>query len=775
MNVKFTHNKFRIAAAALTCLIFLSLLPQMFFPAETSKTGEYSSTYTAAEAAASWEAVLNAQPDAAHEELLLMEQSFSALIRRPQTLEIRLRPVYPLENNELYALLYDPRGNILMQSVLPTDELSPYTGIQLEDVPHLKPGTEYRLVLSSRAPSEDFSPLALLDAAGADCIIHASTPFDEISLDFYVHGVQLHRTYFAYLLACALGSILLLLLEVTLKKRALRILSYLAVGGAVMLSSLEAVQLLQEAHIYTLPPLPFVLSCFIWGLVCCFFFAVSTRLSFAAAASSTIVIVLALANHYTYLLRHSILTPADLLGFTLLRVQYYRRGLSKKRLLAGALCLFVSFLGVQPLRSRDFFLRNGLEPAMWDPETTQACNGFLVNFTAMYSFSRPSEPQGYSTQKVKQIAQQYPSDLAGDASGPNIIFIMNESWADFTRTGQLDTSEPVTPFIDSLAESGEAVYGNTVVPVVGAGTSCSEFEALTGASYFFGLSSNPYGFYTYPGMASSAENMKQLGYQSRAQHLMPAANWNRSSGFPRLGFEDFISLEDVEDVEIFRGLPTDAASYKELVHMFDAGNGPQYLFCITAQNHGGYDTGLAVNSQLEILSPAGSYPCAQEYLRLLQKTDAAFAELVNYFRAQPEPTIILMFGDHLPAVEEEFLNATLPENDIFALYTTPFILWANYDLGLDKSASEVTMSSNYLFSYLLETADLPMTGLQKMLRTLYAEYPVISVAGVLDRDGNYINAAAAADLPLIRDYSYMQYNYLVKHAKTASEFYQFHQ
>uniref|UniRef100_UPI00402557D2 hypothetical protein n=1 Tax=Gemmiger formicilis TaxID=745368 RepID=UPI00402557D2 len=63
---------------------------------------------------------------------------------------------------------------------------------------------------------------------------------------------------------------------------------------------LEAVQLLQEAHIYTLPPLSFLRSCFIWGLMCCCFFAVSTRLSFAAAASSTIVIVLALANHYTY-------------------------------------------------------------------------------------------------------------------------------------------------------------------------------------------------------------------------------------------------------------------------------------------------------------------------------------------------------------------------------------------------------------------------------------------------------------------------------------------
>ena len=227
------------------------------------------------------------------------------------------------------------------------------------------------------------------------------------------------------------------------------------------------------------------------------------------AASSTIVIVLALANHYTYLLRHSILTPADLLAlgtainvldnyrlelsfsryylpfhplagivssFTLLRVQYYRRGLSKKRLLAGALCLFVSFLGVQPLRSRDFFLRNGLEPAMWDPETTQACNGIPCKFHRDVQLFPPVRAAGLQhTESEKQIAQQYPSDLAGDASGPNIIFIMNESWADFTRAGQLDTSEPVTPFIGSLAESGEAVYGNTVVPVVGAGTSCSEF------------------------------------------------------------------------------------------------------------------------------------------------------------------------------------------------------------------------------------------------------------------------------------------------------------
>ena len=313
MGIQFTHNKFRIAVAILICILFLCLLPQLFFPADPIQTGAYASTYTANEAA-SWDTVLSAHPDMTHEEMILISQRFSALIRHPQALNVRLTSLYPLSNGELYILLYDANGNLILQTALPVTELFSSTGAKLKPPTRLKPGTEYRLVLSSRAPSEDFSPLALLDAAGADCIIHTSTPFDEISLDFYVHGVQLHRTYFAYLLACALGSILLLLLEVTLKKRALRILSYLAVGGAVMLSSLEAVQLCKR-RIF-IHCLRFLFSCpALSGVLCAaFFFAVSTRLSFAAAASSTIVIVLALANHYTYLLRHSILTPADLLA-----------------------------------------------------------------------------------------------------------------------------------------------------------------------------------------------------------------------------------------------------------------------------------------------------------------------------------------------------------------------------------------------------------------------------------------------------------------------------
>ncbi|MFQ9393374.1 MAG: hypothetical protein ACLR2E_03155 [Lachnospiraceae bacterium] len=33
----------------------------------------------------------------------------------------------------------------------------------------------------------------------------------------------------------------------------------------------------------------------------------------------------------------------------------------------------------------------------------------------------------------------------------------------------------------------------------------------------------------------------------------------------------------------------------------------------------------------------------------MQKTDAAFKELTEYFATQDEPTVILMFGDHQPS------------------------------------------------------------------------------------------------------------------------------
>ena len=73
------------------------------------------------------------------------------------------------------------------------------------------------------------------------------------------------------------------------------------------------------------------------------------------------------------------------------------------------------------------------------------------------------------------------------------------------------------------------------------------------------------------------------------------------------------------------------------------------------QNHGGY-TAADYPAQVTLTDAPGEYPMAEQYLTLANKTDQAFRTLVEYFQNQEEPTIILMFGDHQPSVEQGFLD-----------------------------------------------------------------------------------------------------------------------
>ena len=148
-----------------------------------------------------------------------------------------------------------------------------------------------------------------------------------------------------------------------------------------------------------------------------------------------------------------------------------------------------------------------------------------------------------------------------------------------------------------------------------------------------------------------------------------------------------------------------------------------FLMGITMQNHGGY-VGTYTNFPQEayVTSSDKAYPKTNQYLSLIKKSDEAFQELINYFSQQDEPTIICMFGDHQPSIEDGFykelygkdLNSlTLEEEQ--RQYITPFYIWANYDIEeqeIDK------LSANYLSSLLLKTAGVPMTNYNQFLLNL---------------------------------------------------------
>lgn len=93
-----------------------------------------------------------------------------------------------------------------------------------------------------------------------------------------------------------------------------------------------------------------------------------------------------------------------------------------------------------------------------------------------YVLSQVEDAQGEGlTFHVEGPADQQGGTQTGEKY--NVIAIMNESWADFERYGNLSLSESVMDYIKSL---DNAVFGHAYSSVFGAGTSACEFEFLTG-------------------------------------------------------------------------------------------------------------------------------------------------------------------------------------------------------------------------------------------------------------------------------------------------------
>ena len=153
---------------------------------------------------------------------------------------------------------------------------------------------------------------------------------------------------------------------------------------------------------------------------------------------------------------------------------------------------------------------------------------------------------------------------------------------------------------------------------------------------------------------------------------------------------------------------------------------------------------------------------AEQYLTLVNETDQAFQLLVDYFSQQEEPTIILMFGDHQPSVEQAFLDkayggaqADMTMEQYMDKYRTPFVIWANYPL--EGTGPEET-SLNFLGQYLLRYAGIETDAYGSFLWSLQQTLPALTFVGYTDGEGNaYSHLETNGYTEKIQDYQRLQY------------------
>ncbi|MCC8137273.1 MAG: LTA synthase family protein [Clostridiales bacterium] len=356
-----------------------------------------------------------------------------------------------------------------------------------------------------------------------------------------------------------------------------------------------------------------------------------------------------------------------------------------------------------------------------------------------------------------------------DTSTPNLIVIMNESWADYTDIGNgLELSEDYMPFIRSLTEN--TIKGTAYSSVFGGNTPNSEYEFLTGNTMaFLPTSSVGFNLFVRGNLPSLASQLNSLGYYALAMHPYRGTNYRRNIVYPQIGFDTYYTRDDFSNPYKLRNYISDRTLFERIITEYeenlDSGQ-PLFSYNVTIQNHGGYYSSNTKNMSLsiDVLNTEFSTTRAEIYVNLVKATDDAFQLLVNYFEDIEEPTVIVMFGDHQPDIGDsayEYLlggdEDSLTGEELMEKYKIPFIVWANYDI--EEETIEAT-SLNYLYSIIADRLGLSMTGYQEYLLDLSEEIPVINSIGYWGADGEFyeLNDKDSPYYELINEYNILEYN-----------------
>ncbi len=401
--------------------------------------------------------------------------------------------------------------------------------------------------------------------------------------------------------------------------------------------------------------------------------------------------------------------------------------------------------------------------------------GVALTFSRSVADAFPSKPEGYSTDRIREIAARYPSDKITPAQevsqlNPNIIFIINEAFSDLHEVGDFETTENELAFFDTLTDN--CVSGISYSSVLGSRTANTEYEILTGSS----MAALPYGAvpfqnYIKHDLPSLVRQLTQDNYAGLfAIHPCPKKNYNRIHAYPFLGFQSFYDNQDVPlPMEKIRKYYSDESCYNNILEICRSirseSSRPVFAYCMTMQNHSPYDVEYDnFTSSVHATGLKREYPDVDQYLSLIHTADQSLSDLISLLEDFEEPTILLFVGDHQPSLSAGFYKeiADGDESDETAAlkqYRVPFRIWANYDL---PEQPDVMTSMNYLQVYLAEFTGRPMTGYQKYLADLRKQVPVITGNGYIGADGHFYDQTDTASpyYDLIEEYACLQYNLL---------------
>lgn len=416
--------------------------------------------------------------------------------------------------------------------------------------------------------------------------------------------------------------------------------------------------------------------------------------------------------------------------------------------------------------------------------------GFMTNLTNL----EINKPEDYEEETVGAVLNDveewaaietgplYPGSYGATAAQPEqrptILYIMNESYWDVTELEDygIEFDTDISPHLHALQET--SAFGRCYSPSFGGGTCDVEFEALTGYSMaFLPAGSKPYQQHVTRPMFSLPNYLRTQGYQTAAVHCFYAKYWSRDTAYPNLGFDEFISLEDMPGAKKARryywsgGLVTDAEMAEQVIREYERlkqqSEAPVFLHAVTMQNHTNYNAANYPDEErVRVLSaPAGmkasTIGALEDFATGIRDADAMLGALTEYFSQVEEPVILVFWGDHYNPIDSGYDVYTLTgyagrsSNDP-ALHQTTLLIWSNY--------AENQVDLGTIAAYDISPVMMELFGLEKPLyfsyltRQLQVAYRSRTGGITLNRDGTATETLTAFQEQWNRNHWLLQYD-----------------
>ncbi len=428
-------------------------------------------------------------------------------------------------------------------------------------------------------------------------------------------------------------------------------------------------------------------------------------------------------------------------------------------LLAG----FISLM--DPMAFSAFRDRLNIVPMMWDQTENYRHNGFLLAFAFNVPMANVTAPDGYSNVAITDMQTDLLPASFFSGRQADVIVVMSESLWDPTRMSSVRYSADPMPVIRA-AQSGQVFS-----PEFGGMTANVEFEALTGFSNaFLPYGSIPYQQYIRRPVPSLATFFESKGYVTKAFHPFQSWFWNRQNVYQSLGFQQFHSEENMPEMDKRGIFASDEALTRYIIQEADNTDQPFFFFAVTLQGHGPYERNRYVKNTIEVDAPTlsdASTAALATYTQGVKEADQSLKALMDWAKKRRRETIIVLFGDHLPPLNEVYTESGYMANVVATRkgsvetmkreHETPLVVWSS-KRGVQKDIGSVSPSQ--LPYYIVHMAGYRHPYYTGMLGRVSERYAVIDRHLLIGR-----NQKAQPDWalsgridPLIRDYRLLQHD-----------------